>query len=74
MQESLFPGLLFWRYVNLTLYGRISSECLYRTAMEFSVCACFTFPHAHCNKNFLVGIQSTLFINFIVLEIMIKEV
>ena len=21
MQETIFPGLLFWRYVNLTLYG-----------------------------------------------------
>ena len=23
MQETLFPGLLFWRYVNLTLYGSV---------------------------------------------------
>ena len=23
MQETLFPGLLLWRYVNLTLYGSI---------------------------------------------------
>ena len=23
MQETLFSGLLLWRYVNLTLYGRV---------------------------------------------------
>jgi len=28
MQESLFLGLLFWRYVNLTLYGSLSTQPL----------------------------------------------